>query len=112
MGSKQTGAIFVAEEFGLFCVQVHKTCLRGMGQVLVVQEANAAAPESREARNGVTPAMRDARRRHFKPEALLEAELIQRVEEDLLTIVSVRPPPHFKGAPCLVWKRAVCLKNP
>ena len=52
----------------------------------------AAAPlsEGSEARDGVTPAMRDARRRLFRRPLTVNPDLVRRVEEQILTIASVR----------------------
>jgi len=59
-------------------------------QVLLVRGADEPAPEGSEARDGVTPAMRDARRRLFRRPIDVSPDLVRRVEADILTIASVR----------------------
>ncbi|KAG0470597.1 hypothetical protein HPP92_017297 [Vanilla planifolia] len=59
-----------------------------VGQVIMVREEGDPAPEGIEYRHGLTPPMRDARRRRFRREPDLNPELVQRVEKDLLSIMS------------------------
>ncbi|KAE9452846.1 hypothetical protein C3L33_15259, partial [Rhododendron williamsianum] len=47
-----------------------------------------AKPDAVEYRHGLTPPMRDARRRRFRREPDLNPELVQRVERDLLNIMA------------------------
>ncbi|XP_020590621.1 transcription initiation factor TFIID subunit 7 isoform X2 [Phalaenopsis equestris] len=59
-----------------------------IGQIIMVREEGEPAPEGIEYRHGLTPPMRDARRRRFRREPDLNPELVQRVEKDLLNIMS------------------------
>lgn len=58
-----------------------------IGQMIVVREENDVAPDMVEYRHGLTPPMRDARRRRFRREPDLNPELVQRVENDLWNIM-------------------------
>ncbi|KAH7515319.1 hypothetical protein FEM48_Zijuj10G0014000 [Ziziphus jujuba var. spinosa] len=57
-----------------------------IGQMIMVREPGDAAPDAVEYRHGLTPPMRDARKRRFRREPDLNPELVRRVEEDLLNI--------------------------
>ncbi|XP_044468166.1 transcription initiation factor TFIID subunit 7-like [Mangifera indica] len=59
-----------------------------IGQMIMVREAGDSAPDVVEYRHGITPPMRDARKRRFRREPDLNPELVQRVEKDLLNIMS------------------------
>lgn len=59
-----------------------------VGQMIVVREESDPCPEGAEYRHGLTPPMRDARRRRFRREPDLNPELVQRVEKDLLNIMA------------------------
>ncbi|XP_072960349.1 transcription initiation factor TFIID subunit 7 [Typha angustifolia] len=59
-----------------------------IGQIIMVREESDPAPEGVEYKHGLTPPMRDARRRRFRREPDLNPELVQRVEKDLLSIMS------------------------
>lgn len=59
-----------------------------IGQIIMVREEEDAAPEGIEFKHGLTPPMRDARRRRFRREPDLNPELVQRVEKDLLNIMA------------------------
>ncbi|KAG6790935.1 hypothetical protein POTOM_000042 [Populus tomentosa] len=59
-----------------------------IGQMLMVREAGDTAPDVVEYRHGLTPPMRDARKRRFRREPDLNPELVQRVEKDLLNIMA------------------------
>lgn len=59
-----------------------------IGQMVMVREEGDPSPEGIEYRHGLTPSMRDARRRRFRREPDLNPELVQRVEKDLLNIMS------------------------
>ncbi|KMZ58214.1 Transcription initiation factor TFIID subunit [Zostera marina] len=55
-----------------------------VGQMILVREEGDSAPEGMEYRHGLTPPMRDVRRRRFRREPDLNPELVQRVEKDLV----------------------------
>lgn len=57
-------------------------------QVLLVG-ATEQQLQSTECRDGVTPPMRDARRRIFAPTPVLDPDRMRKLEEDLLTIAMV-----------------------
>ncbi|KAM1055154.1 hypothetical protein ACFX13_029400 [Malus domestica] len=57
-----------------------------IGQMIMVRDPNDPAPDTVEYRHGLTPPMRDARKRRFRREPDLNPELVRRVEEDLLNI--------------------------
>ncbi|KAI8537557.1 hypothetical protein RHMOL_Rhmol09G0033200 [Rhododendron molle] len=59
-----------------------------IGQVIMVREEGDAAPDVVEYKHGLTPPMRDARRRRFRREPDLHPELVQRVEKDLVNIMA------------------------
>ncbi|XP_020241962.1 transcription initiation factor TFIID subunit 7 isoform X2 [Asparagus officinalis] len=59
-----------------------------VGQMIMIREEGDPSPEEVEYRHGLTPPMRDARRRRFRREPNLNPELVQRVERDLLNIMS------------------------
>ncbi|KAL4189711.1 hypothetical protein AMTRI_Chr08g208470 [Amborella trichopoda] len=59
-----------------------------IGQMIMVREEGDPALEGVEYRHGLTPPMRDARRRRFRREPDLNPELVQRVERDLLSIMA------------------------
>ncbi|KAJ4822919.1 transcription initiation factor TFIID subunit 7 [Turnera subulata] len=59
-----------------------------IGQMIMVREEGDGAPDVVEYRHGLTPAMRDARKRRFRREPDLNPELVQRVEKDLLNIMA------------------------
>ncbi|KAG5222144.1 transcription initiation factor TFIID [Salix suchowensis] len=56
--------------------------------MVMVREAGDTAPDVVEYRHGLTPPMRDARKRRFRREPDLNPELVQRVEKDLLNIMA------------------------
>ncbi|VAH77906.1 unnamed protein product [Triticum turgidum subsp. durum] len=62
-----------------------------IGQMVMVREENDPAPEGAEYKHGLTPPMRDARRRRFRREPDLNAELVHRVEKDLISIMQGVP---------------------
>ncbi|KAJ7955419.1 Transcription initiation factor TFIID subunit 7 [Quillaja saponaria] len=62
-----------------------------IGQMIMVREAGDAAPDMIEYRHGLTPPMRDARKRRFRREPDLNPELVSRVEKDLLKIMAGGP---------------------
>ncbi|KAF8398575.1 hypothetical protein HHK36_017506 [Tetracentron sinense] len=59
-----------------------------IGQMIMVREEGDTAPDVVEYRHGLTPPMRDARRRRFRREPDLNPELVQRVEKDLVNIMA------------------------
>uniref|UniRef100_A0A1J3D2Q0 Transcription initiation factor TFIID subunit 7 n=1 Tax=Noccaea caerulescens TaxID=107243 RepID=A0A1J3D2Q0_NOCCA len=59
-----------------------------IGQMIMVREAGDPVPNTIEYRHGLTPPMKDARKRRFRREPDLNPELVQRVERDLLNILS------------------------
>ncbi|XP_023645808.1 transcription initiation factor TFIID subunit 7 [Capsella rubella] len=59
-----------------------------IGQMIIVREPGDPAPNTVEYRHGLTPPMKDARKRRFRREPDLNPELVQRVERDLLNILS------------------------
>ncbi|KAI4345319.1 hypothetical protein L6164_012451 [Bauhinia variegata] len=59
-----------------------------IGQMIMVREPGDAAPEVIEYRHGLTPPMRDARKRRFRREPDLNPEFVSRVEKDLLKIMA------------------------
>ena len=63
--------------------------------MLYVHEAGGSHPESLESVNGITPAMRNARKRHFKP-VTIPVEDMAGVEDDLRQIVTVLTELAFK----------------
>lgn len=56
--------------------------------MIMVRESGDAAPDVIEYRHGLTPPMRDARKRRFRREPDLNPELVSRVEKDLLKIMA------------------------
>ncbi|KAL6615689.1 hypothetical protein ACP70R_037959 [Stipagrostis hirtigluma subsp. patula] len=58
-----------------------------IGQMIMVREENDPAPEGVEYKHGLTPPMRDARRRRFRREPDLNAELVSQVEKHLISIM-------------------------
>ncbi|EEC71182.1 hypothetical protein OsI_03065 [Oryza sativa Indica Group] len=58
-----------------------------IGQMIMVREEDDPAPEGIEYTHGLTPPMRDARRRRFRREPDLNAELVHRVEKHLMNIM-------------------------
>ncbi|XP_021738325.1 transcription initiation factor TFIID subunit 7-like isoform X2 [Chenopodium quinoa] len=63
-----------------------------IGQMILVREGNDNPPDTVEYRHGLTPPMRDARRRRFRREPDLNPEVVQRVENDLCNIMRSRGP--------------------
>ncbi|MBA0854227.1 hypothetical protein Goshw_027822, partial [Gossypium schwendimanii] len=59
-----------------------------VGQMILVRDSGEASPDVVEYRHGLTPPMRDARKRRFRREPDLNPELVQRVEKDLVNIMS------------------------
>lgn len=59
-----------------------------IGQMIMVREEGDPVPDAVEYRHGLTPPMRDARRRRFRREPDLNPELVRRVEKDLQSIMA------------------------
>ncbi|PWA48651.1 transcription initiation factor TFIID subunit 7 [Artemisia annua] len=59
-----------------------------VGQMILVSEEAVPVPNSGEYRHGITPPMKDVRRRRFRREPDLNPELVQRVEKDLMNIMN------------------------
>ncbi|KAL3518951.1 hypothetical protein ACH5RR_021540 [Cinchona calisaya] len=59
-----------------------------IGQMIMVKEEGDSVPDEVEYRHGLTPPMRDARRRRFRREPDLNPELVRRAEKDLQNIMS------------------------
>ncbi|KAF1870304.1 hypothetical protein Lal_00003510 [Lupinus albus] len=59
-----------------------------IAQMIMVRESGDPAPDVIEYRHGLTPPMRDARKRRFRREPDLNPELVSRVEKDLLKIMA------------------------
>nr|GMD57064.1 transcription initiation factor TFIID subunit 7-like isoform X1 [Ipomoea batatas] len=59
-----------------------------IGQMIMVREEGDPTPDAVEYRHGLTPPMRDARRRRFRREPDLNPELVRRVERDLQNIMA------------------------
>jgi len=67
-------------------------------QILLVTGKGAAAPPGPEARHGVTPPMRDARARHFRPRPDVDPALVAKTEQDLLAVLGVNTSAYDFGA--------------
>ncbi|GAV57476.1 TAFII55_N domain-containing protein [Cephalotus follicularis] len=59
-----------------------------IGQMIMVREESDIVADVMEYRHGLTPPMRDARKRRFRREPDLNPELVQRVERDLINIMT------------------------
>ncbi|GLJ55164.1 hypothetical protein SUGI_1184000 [Cryptomeria japonica] len=59
-----------------------------ISQMIMVSEECSPEPEGPDYRHGLTPPMRDARKRRFRREPDLNPEIVQRVEKDLLSIMA------------------------
>eukprot|EP00897_Mesotaenium_endlicherianum_P009038 jgi/Mesen1/8162/ME000438S07265 len=59
-----------------------------IGQMVLVREPGEAAPEAHEQRHGLTPPMRDARRRRFRRDPDVNPSLVEAVERDLQSIMA------------------------
>eukprot|EP00208_Stichococcus_sp_RCC1054_P003321 CAMPEP_0206141444 /NCGR_PEP_ID=MMETSP1473-20131121/12936_1 /ASSEMBLY_ACC=CAM_ASM_001109 /TAXON_ID=1461547 /ORGANISM="Stichococcus sp, Strain RCC1054" /LENGTH=236 /DNA_ID=CAMNT_0053536021 /DNA_START=463 /DNA_END=1170 /DNA_ORIENTATION=- len=67
---------------------VHIVKSNDIGQMVVVGPPGAQTPPGDEARDGVTPAMRNARARHFRPPVDVPPNVVAQVEADLLTVLN------------------------
>ncbi|KAK1426335.1 hypothetical protein QVD17_15006 [Tagetes erecta] len=77
-----------------------------IGQMIMVREGGDSAPDAVEYRHGLTPPMRDARRRRFRREPDLNPELVRRVEKDLLNIMNGGTAENFDILSCS-WQEEV-----
>ncbi|KAL3654759.1 transcription initiation factor TFIID subunit 7 [Castilleja foliolosa] len=59
-----------------------------IGQMIMVRDEDDSLPEAVEYRHGLTPPMRDARKRRFRRELDLNPEVVSRVEKDLQNIMT------------------------
>ena len=59
-----------------------------VGQVILVQRAGAPRPAHFESRDGVTPPMTDARRRHFAPKPTAERAEVAAAEDAILAVAA------------------------
>lgn len=71
-----------------------------IGQMIMVREEGDAAVDAVEYRHGLTPPMRDARKRRFRREPDLNPELVQRVEKDLSNIMAGGTAENFDTPAC------------
>ncbi|XP_031504771.1 transcription initiation factor TFIID subunit 7 isoform X1 [Nymphaea colorata] len=61
-----------------------------IGQIITVREEGDPAPDNVEYRHGLTPPMRDARRRRFRREPDINPEFVDKVERDIVNILTYR----------------------
>lgn len=66
----------------------------------MVPERGGEMPEGVEARDGLTPPMRDARRRRFRRDTPVAPAVMKEVEDAVIKIISVKPFPE-PPLPCL-----------
>ncbi|KAL3687320.1 hypothetical protein R1sor_013629 [Riccia sorocarpa] len=59
-----------------------------IGQIIMVGEPDEQLPEGSEYKHGLTPPMRDARRRRFRREPDLNPDIVHQVENDLQNILA------------------------
>ncbi|GFR46981.1 hypothetical protein Agub_g8633 [Astrephomene gubernaculifera] len=62
--------------------------INDIGQLLLVGPPGSTLPEGPECADGVTPPMRNARQRHFKPLPKVDPSEVAAVERDLLALLS------------------------
>ncbi|KAK9058545.1 hypothetical protein SSX86_023387 [Deinandra increscens subsp. villosa] len=74
-----------------------------VGQMIMVRDEGDPAPDVLEYRHGLTPPMRDARRRRFRREPDLNPELVRRVERDLLNIMNGGTAENFDILSCWLF---------
>lgn len=75
---------------------IHIVKSNDVGQMLLVPAPNAVVPSDDEARDGVTPAMRRARARHFRPKVNVPPAVVAHVEADLLNILAGGAPDNVE----------------
>ena len=67
-----------------------------VGQVLVVGAITEEEAQTGEARNGITPPMRNARQRLFRKPIDVGSRVVHRVEQQLLTVIQGGAPDGYK----------------
>ena len=72
------------------CCSCEKSTSPRRPQVVIVAPKGAQAPPGPASSHGLTPPMRDARRRHFRQRIEAPPHVVTRVEADLLAIIRVR----------------------
>ncbi|KAI3993328.1 hypothetical protein MKX01_010071 [Papaver californicum] len=82
-----------------------------VGQIIMVREEGDHSPDGVEYRHGLTPPMRDARRRRFRREPDLNPELVQRVEKDLLNIMAGGTAGNFDILFLHFWLYFYCISS-
>ncbi|CAM8945807.1 unnamed protein product [Rhodiola kirilowii] len=85
-----------------------------VGQMIMLKEnSDHSAIDTLEYRHGLTPPMRDVRKRRFRREPDLNPELVQRVEGQLMSILAGRKVPVHdedgdeNATTCTTWKKLV-----
>ncbi|PNW88025.1 hypothetical protein CHLRE_01g011200v5 [Chlamydomonas reinhardtii] len=68
--------------------EINMVKINDIGQVLLVGPPGSSLPDGPEAADGVTPPMRNARQRHFKPVPKVDPGEVAAVERDLLALLS------------------------
>jgi len=66
-----------------------------IGQVIIVPEKGEELPEGVEAPDGVTPPMRDARRRRFRRDSPVAPAMMKEVEDAVIKIISGSAPEGY-----------------
>ena len=69
---------------------VHQRLTSRTAQVLVVSKEGQNQAQATKSRHGVTPPMRDARKRMFQKPHNVDSATMRQLEEDLLTLAQVR----------------------
>jgi len=82
-----------------------------IGQMIMVREDGEPAPEGPEYKHGLTPAMRDARRRRFRREPDLNPDLVQQVENDLQSIMAGGTARDVDILFCYFWSDGYVISN-
>lgn len=67
-----------------------------VGQILLVQAPDSSPPDSTESKHGVTPPMRNARGRAFRPHINAHPNVVHEVEQAVVTILQGRAPEGIK----------------
>lgn len=75
---------------------IHIVKSNDVGQMLLVTAPNVAVRSDEEARDGLTPAMRRARARHFRPKVNVPPAVVAQVEADLLNILAGGAPDNVE----------------
>ncbi|KAL2487500.1 Transcription initiation factor TFIID subunit 7 [Forsythia ovata] len=74
-----------------------------IGQMIMVTEEGDSVPDTVEYRHGLTPPMRDARRRRFRREPDLNPEVVRRVEKDLQNIMAGGTAENINILQCVIF---------